>query len=79
MSRSVRMTILTGIAALIPLLAAPPANAQSETVIASDNFNRPNEAPFAVGGNWGRTVAGNYDGVSSLTSSQVNSVSNEGI
>ncbi|HJQ96752.1 MAG TPA: hypothetical protein VJ826_00485, partial [Candidatus Polarisedimenticolaceae bacterium] len=60
-------------------LTPRPASAQTETIIASDNFNRANEAPFAIGGNWGRVIAGNYDGVSNLTNNQVTSVSNEGI
>jgi len=76
MSRRVRNTILVGIVSLLPFLIAPPATAQ---VIASDNFNRSDEAEFSVGGNWGRVIAGNYDGVSGLTNNQVRSVSNEGI
>jgi List-Bact-rpt repeat protein len=77
-ARLLRMTILTGMAASIPLLATP-AKAQAETIIASDNFNRPNEIPFATTGNWGRVIAGNYDGVSHLVSNEVTSASNEGI
>ena len=76
MSRRLRMTILLAIVTLLPVFVTPNANAQ---VIASDNFNRPNETPFAVGGNWGRVIAGNYDGVSNLTGNQVTSVSKEGI
>jgi tricorn protease len=53
-----RKILLFGFAAII---AGARAHAQG-TVIASDNFNRPNESPFAVNGNWGRTIAGNYDG-----------------
>ena len=59
-------------------LAAPLAHAQG-TVVASDNFNRPNESPFAVTGNWGRTIAGSYDGNSSLVSNQVRATVKEGI
>jgi len=59
-------------------LAAPLAHAQG-TVVASDNFNRPNESPFAITGNWGRTIAGSYDGNSSLVSNQVRATVKEGI
>ena len=79
MNRCLRMTILTGIATLMPLVTTGLAHAQGETVIASDNFNRTSESPFAVGGNWGRTTSPGYDGVSNLTNNQVTSVSNEGI
>ena len=48
-------------------------------VVASDNFNRPDETPFAVDGNWGRTVAGPFDGSSNLTNNQVAGSTNEGI
>src|SRR5262245_34445339 len=57
-------------ALLLALLPAATASAQG-IVIASDNFNRANESPFGVTGNWGRVVAGNYDGVSALTGNQV--------
>jgi hypothetical protein len=70
---------LIGIVTAMLLLTTPLAHAQAETVIASDNFNRPNESPFAVNGNWGRTIAGNYDGFSNLTSNRVTSASKEGI
>ena len=79
MSRCLRTTIRIGIVALMPLLMTGLAHAQGETVIASDNFNRNDESPFSVAGNWGRTIAGNYDGVSNLTNNEVRSVSNEGI
>jgi hypothetical protein len=68
-----RKIFLFGFAALLG------ARAHAQTVIASDNFNRANESPFAVTGNWGRVVAGNYNGNSSLVSNQVRSVVNEGI
>ena len=79
MGRWLRVLCLIGIAALLPLLLTPPANAQGEIVIATDNFDRPDESPFAVGGNWGRVIAGNYDGYSQLTNNHVNSAFNEGI
>ena len=77
-TRLLRWTILAAMAASF-LILATPASAQAEVVIASDNFNRANETPFATSGNWGRVIAGNYDGVSNLISNQVRSVSNEGI
>ena len=77
--RRVGKTYLVGVVTLMALAMTPMASAQSETIIASDNFNRPNESPFAVTGNWGRTIAGNYNGFSNLTSNQVSSASNEGI
>jgi hypothetical protein len=79
MSRWLRTMVWLGIASWMLLLITPAANAQGETIVASDNFNRPDETPFAVGGNWGRTVAGNFDGVSRLANNRVTSVSNEGI
>ncbi len=77
-SRIVRLIGLTVLTALVPLLPTP-ASAQAETVIASDNFNRSNETPFASTGNWGHVIAGNYQGTSSLVSNQVRSASQEGI
>ena len=77
-TRLLRTTILTALTALIPLLATP-ARAQAEVIIASDNFNRPNETPFSIAGNWGRVIAGNFLGTSNLINNQVRSASNEGI
>ena len=65
-------------ALVLSLLTAATATAQG-VVVASDNFNRADESPYAIGGNWGRVIAGNFDGVSALTGNQVRSVSNEGI
>jgi len=49
------------------------------TVIATDNFNRANESPIVITGNWGRTIAGGYDGNSVLVNNQVRSSVGEGI
>src|SRR5262245_46687846 len=49
------------------------------TVVASDHFDRADESPVTIGGNWGRTIAGNYDGFSVLSGSAIHSASNEGI
>ena len=68
-----RKIFLFGFAALLG------AYAHAQQVIATDNFNRANESPFATTGNWGRVIAGNYDGNSALVSNQVRSVINEGI
>jgi len=76
MSRRRPWTILLAIVTLLPVLMMASARAQ---VIASDDFSRADETPFAVGGNWGRVIAGNYDGVSNLVGNQVTSVSKEGI
>jgi hypothetical protein len=76
------MAILVAMMPLCIALATTPAAAQTGTVIASDNFNRPDESPFAVGpgGNWGQVVAGNYQpGSSELIGNQVRGVTNEGI
>ena len=72
------------LAALMPLclaLAARPASAQSGTVVASDNFDRADESPFVVGmgHNWGRVIAGNFDGHSDLIGNRVTGVTKEGI
>jgi hypothetical protein len=75
MGRHLSVAILAAMTVSIALVATP-SRAQ---VIASDNFARADESPFAVGGNWARTVAGNYDGFSNLTNSQVTSGTNEGI
>ena len=63
---------------VLVLMAVPLAHAQG-TVVASDNFNRSNENPFAINGNWGRTIAGGYDGNSILVNNQVRSSVAEGI
>jgi len=76
--KCLRLTFLVAtLFAIVPLTAAP-ARAQG-TVIATDDFNRPDEAPFSPTGNWGRVVAGNYDGFANLTDGTVHSASNEGI
>jgi hypothetical protein len=76
MSRFRRLVTAYGFGTLMAFLLAPSASAQ---VIASDNFNRADEAPFSITGNWGRVIAGNYDGVSHLVNNHVTGVSNEGI
>jgi hypothetical protein len=76
------MAILVAMMPLSVALVTTPAAAQTGTVIASDNFNRPDESPFAVGPgvNWGQVVAGNYQpGSSELIGNQVRGVTNEGI
>src|SRR5262245_25708351 len=78
MSRRVCYSILFAVFGFAIPFHAGPAIAQG-TVIASDNFNRADESPFTVGGNWGRTIAGAYDGYSVLVGNQVHSASNEGI
>ena len=78
-SRFRRAATLTGVCLLLTLLAALPASGQAETIIASDGFNRGDEIPFSTSGDWGRVIAGNFDGVSHLVNSEVTSVSNEGI
>src|SRR5262245_12930507 len=69
-----RKLFLFGIAAFLGAYA----HAQG-TVIATDNFNRSNENPIVITGNWGRTIAGGYDGNSVLVSNQVRSNIGEGI
>jgi hypothetical protein len=76
------MAILVAMMPLCMALVTTPAAAHTGTVIASDNFNRPDESPFGVGpgGNWGQVVAGNYQpGSSKLIGNQVQGVTNEGI
>jgi hypothetical protein len=68
------MAILVAMMPLCIALVTTPAAAQTGTVIASDNFDRPDESPFAVGPgeNWGQVVAGNYQpGSSELIGNQV--------
>ena len=61
-------------------LLVPFGTAQAQgTVVASDNFDRADETPVTAGGNWERTVAGNYDGFSVLSGAAIHSASNEGI
>src|SRR6266850_3096550 len=79
MGRPLSLAILVAVTSAWIALVTTPSSAQSEGVIASDNFDRPDEVPFAVSGNWGRTVAGNYDGFSTLTNSRVTTGTNEGI
>ncbi|HTO06816.1 MAG TPA: hypothetical protein VMR86_07130 [Myxococcota bacterium] len=74
-----RRLALSALACLWAAFAAAPAFAQTETVVASDDFNRADETPFSTAGNWGRTIAGNYDGFSNLTGNHVTGGSQEGI
>jgi hypothetical protein len=69
------MTTMIGIVTLLPLLLTSLARA-ADTVIASDNFNRANESPLAVGGNWQRYTNG---GVVDLTGNQVAGVSGDAL
>ena len=79
MSRRLGIAILAAVTfAAVATLIPSPASAQTG-VIASDNFDRPDENPFATTGNWGRVVAGNYDGFSKLIGNQVTTGTNEGI
>lgn len=75
MSDRLRMTSMIGIVTLLPLLLTPLANAQ-QTVIASDNFNRANESPLVVGGNWQRLSSG---GTVNLTGNQIAGVSGDAV
>jgi len=77
MTRLLRMALLAALGTVTLLSTTGSARAQG-TVIASDNFNRPNETPFSASGNWGHTIAGNYNGFSNLVNNQVVAVSNEG-
>jgi hypothetical protein len=72
------MTGILGIVSLLLMLLAmtPHASAQVETVLASDNFNRANESPFAVGGNWQRFTGG---GFVDLTGNEVAGVSADAV
>ena len=70
--------LMTGFAAALVVAVSMPAPSSSQ-VVASDNFNRANETPFATGGNWGRVIAGNFNGFSNLINQQVSAGSNEGI
>jgi len=67
-----RPTIAIAIAMLLPLLVTTVATAQAEIVVASDNFNRANESPLVVGGNWQRFTFG---GFANLTGNQMTGVS----
>jgi hypothetical protein len=79
MGKPLTMTFLIAMMSLGLVLATTSARAQNGTVIASDHFDRPDELPFAVGGNWGRVIAGSYDGYSRLAGSHVENGPNEGI
>jgi hypothetical protein len=79
MSKHLGIAIFIALTFLSIGFAASPSRAQTETIVASDDFNRPDELPFAVTGNWRRTVAGNFDGFSNLTGNHVTGGSNEGI
>jgi hypothetical protein len=57
MLRHSRSTFLFETALVLSLLTAATATAQG-IVVASDNFNRADESPYAIGGNWGRVIAG---------------------
>ena len=75
MSKGLRITSMIGIATLLPLLMTPFASAQ-QAVIASDNFNRANESPLAVGGNWQRFAG---PGFVDLTGNQIAGVSEDAL
>ncbi len=79
MKQRLRVALFMALASVAISLPAAPARAQVETVVASDDFNRADELPFATTGNWGRTIAGNYDGVSNLTGNHVTAGTQEGI
>jgi uncharacterized repeat protein (TIGR02543 family) len=70
--------VIIGLAAALAVAVAMPVPSSAQ-VVASDNFNRANETPFAITGNWGRVIAGNFDGFSNLISQQISAGSNEGI
>jgi List-Bact-rpt repeat protein len=79
MSRFRRLATLTAVGLLLILPTVPSATADGPTIIASDDFNRADETPISTSGNWGRVIAGNYDGESHLVNNEITSVSNEGI
>ena len=80
MSRRLGIAILAALTfATIVNTVPAPASAQTGSIIASDNFNRADENPFATTGNWGRVIAGNYDGFSKLVGNAVSTGTNEGI
>ena len=63
-----RSTSALAIATLLPLLVTTAVRAQAEVVVASDNFNRADETPLVVDGNWQRFTPG---GVANLAGNQV--------
>src|SRR5262245_10826769 len=71
-----RLTGALAITMLLPLLATSVARAQAEVVVASDNFNRADESPLTVGGNWQRFSAG---GVANLTGNQIAGASGDAL
>ncbi|MFO0687431.1 MAG: hypothetical protein U0900_01865 [Myxococcota bacterium] len=58
------------------MMLAPSVHAQTRTVLASDDFNRPPETPFEVGSDWLKAAGA---GSANLTSSQVAGVSGEAV
>jgi hypothetical protein len=63
-------------AALLSLLTASAAMAQAEVVVASDNFNRADETPLVVGGNWQRFALG---GVANLALNDIGGASGDAL
>src|SRR5262245_44059084 len=76
MSKYPRIAGLLGIVSLMLLSMTPQASAQVETVIAADDFNRANETPLVVGGNWGRFSSG---GVADLVNNEMTGVSTDSL
>ena len=70
-----RLTGAMAIAMLLPVWATSRAKA-AEVVVASDNFNRADESPLTVGGNWQRFSLG---GVANLAGNQVAGVSGDAL
>ncbi len=60
MNKLRRRAVALAIATLFPVLATTLARAQAEVDVASDDFNRADETPFVVGGNWERYAPGGY-------------------
>ena len=76
MRNPLRPTSALAIATLFPLLVTTAVRAQAEVVVASDSFNRADETPLAVGGNWQRLPTG---GVANLAGNQVAGSSAEAV
>jgi len=70
-----RLTGAMAIAMLLPVWATSRAKA-AEVVVASDNFNRADESPLTVGGNWQRFSLG---GVANLAGNQIAGVSGDAL
>ena len=72
-----RVAILLSLSvALLTSTASTTAHAQSGIVLASDNFDRPDESPLVVGGNWQRSLS---SGAANLAANRVSGVSGDAV